>query len=326
MKKVFAVLMVALTLIGFIGCGLRIDSGDPSSTEIADTGDGNAVEMDGVSNKDPIELKVRLGWARAERFKVIGVKGYYSLFGIVRVEILSNRSQNVIIHYSTNGSEWFQVYSKDNGLTDDGDFKKFYFYTPSAVLDTNLVSKVVYQFRVEYQTEGETNVFSDSGRIFKASSNPGKSMPDGVIGQGAPGYWHILLENAEMIAMSNAAGLITNYMFRGNIQVKNDGPNLAKTVKVIYRTNTTGWNNLNVKKYPYCLAQNTGKYFYTNNSKFGIENWSFSMPMGTNARYIQFILEADYTTGTNMTWLDKNRCKRYWIKTIPGTMISYATN
>lgn len=326
MKNVLNVIFAAVVLVLIIGCGLDFDD-DSGIAKISGNGNSdNELYLTSDSNRALIDLKVRLGWARAERFKIVGTKGYHSLFGIVRVEIVSNRNQNVIIHYSTNGAEWSQVYAKDNGLTDDGQFKKFYFYTPALALETNRVSKVVYQFKVEYQVDGETNVMSDGGRIFKASSNPGKSLPNGVIGQGAPGYWHILLENAEMISFTNTnTGSLVSNLFHGHIQVKNEGPNAAKEVKIVYRMNMTGWSEQYIYRYPSGLAFKTDKSFYSNGYKYGIEHWEFNLPMPTNTQYVQFILQVKYS-GTGDLWDDKNRCKRYWIKTVPGIMTSYATN
>jgi hypothetical protein len=314
MKKTFVYFLALMGLFTSMGCGDN-KIGNPGNTN-----QSSSVKLD----PKLVDLKVKMGWGRAEQYKLIGTMGYNSLFGFIRAEVLTNGNQTVIIHYSTDGINWFQVQGKNNGLTEDSNFTKFYFQTPELIADTNVISSIMYQFYVEYRTDTET-YFSDESMIFKACTRPDQSLPDGVIGQAAPGYFHLILEDAKIIPLYNTNGIWVSNTFLGHIQVKNDPQNSDKVVKIIFRTNCSDWNQNTYLSYDFGLAQKLNKSFYSNGWRDGIEDWVFNItfPIGvTNIHFINSVTNL----GTGVYWEDKNRCIRYWINHVPGIMVSCDTN
>jgi hypothetical protein len=313
MKKIFVCSLVAMGLLTILGCG---------NNKIGNTGNTNQSS----SAPDPklVDLKVKMGWGRAEQYKLIGTMGYNCLLGVIRAEVLTNGNQIVIIHYSTDGINWLQVNGKTNGLTEDSNFTKFYFQTPGLTADTNVISGIMYQFYVEYKTDTETYL-SDEGKIFKACTRPDRSLPDGVIGQAAPGYFHLVLEDAKVMPLYDTNGIWVSNTFLGHIQVKNDPQNSDKVVKIIYRANGSDWDEQAYQTYDFVLAQKLNKSFFSNGWQDGIENWVFNMPLPIGVTNIHFINSVT-NLGTGTYWEDNNQHARYWINHVPGITICHSTN
>lgn len=307
------------------GCGIGMDNGVPVTGTVwvsddEDNAFGGDEEFDtcAVNTNDQ---KVKLLWARSEVIRWEGTTACCSLFGDVRTEILTNIPQTAAVHYTIDGTNWQKLSLTNRKYSDGRKYFCYYFYTQVMRADTNMNPHPVIQFKVEYTSNG-VSFYSDKGRTFKTCPSPDPALPNGVIGQAVLGNKHFLTENAEVTAFYTNGGILAGYHLHGHFQSKNDC-NTNKTIRIVFRTNTMDWVRSDEPSYPCLYAQMTDRTFYPNGFSKGVQNWEFNLDLPLTVTNIQFIGLSRTATSTG-DWHDRNKCRKYKVNPIPGTMSIYS--
>jgi hypothetical protein len=268
-------------------------------------------------------LQAGLNWSRCEVIDNNGSR-YARIFGIVRTEnpnkVPNVSSQEVLVYYSFDQTNWFRVTAKDNGFTDYQKFKKFYFSTGEIPFDpqSSKVSPVV-RFKICYVRNG-VDLWVNGFKDFCTTPDPDKAprAKDGSkYTQSIPGLFHDITENFRVSAQLNTNGDISSYLIRSYI--------LSKYIPSYQLKNGTNTKRMSF----HCLAWPSGWVPPMGDSDAFIAGWdwqrgAYRSDISYRAYYYDATLSSYFKTlSSNLGVADPDTLVRYYYKHYTNGYESY---